>query len=403
MKKNILIFFLALIVAFSLFFTGCAKQAQKPEITKTPKKSVAEQVKEAGFDIVDYSYVKKLVGNGLRKFNKVVIIDARPERKYDAGHIPGAINIPDTKFNQYMKQLKKLNITNNTLIITYCGGFNCVKSFHNATYLKEKGYKNIKVYLAGMPDWSKKSYAEITHRYAKKLHDKGVIFVDARPNRKWKKGTIPGAINIPDTKLMRTPEKYLNLLPADKNVKIVVFCGGYKCVKSHNVGRLLKEKFGYKKVYVYAGGMPEWKKLGYPIVKPGTKFSRIKKTTTATVTTIKPGPDEGTVDIEFFKTLIDDRPSNIHIVDVRSPDEFEEGHVKGAINIPVNDMYKKGCDYVINQLPKDGYIIFMCSSGGRAGEMYFGLMEDCNFKEMNRLFFLDAHVDYSGGKCKITE
>jgi hypothetical protein len=33
--------------------------------------------------------------------------------------------------------------------------------------------------------------------------------------------------------------------------------------------------------------------------------------------------------------------------------------------------------------------------------MYFGLKEDCKYPEMNRLFFLDAHVDYSSGKCEI--
>ncbi|BAI81388.1 rhodanese domain protein [Deferribacter desulfuricans SSM1] len=401
MKKKLIKVLLALFV-IGILFSGCAKQVQAPKAEK-PRKSVEQMVKEAGFEIVDFNYVKGLVGNGLRKFNKVVFIDARPERKYDSGHIPGAISIPDTKFDKYVGQLDQLKVTKDRLLITYCGGYKCVKSYHDAKYLRDKGYTNIKVYLAGMPDWSKKSYAEITYKYAKKLLDKGVLFVDARPALKWKKGTIPGAINIPDTKFMRDPNPYLNVLPEDKNAPIVVFCAGYHCIKSHNVARLLKEKFGYKKVYVYAGGVPEWKAKGFPIVKPGKAVA--KKTTAAkkSVSAIKPGPDEGTVDIEFFKTLIDDRPDNIHIVDVRTPEEFEEGHVKGAINIPVDDMYKKGCDYIINKLPKDGYIIFMCASGGRAGEMYFGLKEDCNYKEMDRLYFLDAHVNYDSGRCEVTE
>ena len=402
MCKKLFYLLTVVVVTFSLFFSGCAKQAQTVKAEK-PTKSVKQRVIEAGFEIVDYDFVKKYVGNGLRKFNKVVIIDARPERKYDSGHIPGAINIPDTKFDKYVGQLDKLKVTKDTLLIVYCGGFKCIKSYHDAKYLRERGYKNIKVYLAGMPGWNKHSYVEITIKYAKKLHSKGVLFVDARPARKWKKGTIPGAISIPDTKFMRAPEKYLSLLPANKNTKIVVFCGGYKCVKSHNVGRLLKEKYGYKKVYVYAGGLPEWKKAGNPVAKPGAKVSVQKKAAASAVTAIKPGPDEGTVDINFFKTLIDDRPANIHIVDVRTPEEFAEGHVKGAINIPVDDFYRKGCDYIINKLPKDGYIIFMCASGGRAGEMYFGLIEDCNYKEKNRIYFLDAHVNYENGKCTILE
>lgn len=386
----------------SLFIlASCAQKAQvKPEGEKAKGPSVMEQVKAAGFEIVDYDYVKAKVGNGLRKFNQVVIIDARPERKYDSGHIPSAINIPDTKFDKFYPQLEELKVTKDTELVVYCGGFNCIKSYNDAKYLRDKGFKNIKVYLAGDPDWSQKNFMEISFDYAKSLLSKGVLFVDARPDRVYKKGTIPGAINIPDTKFVKDPAPYMSMLPADKNAQIVVFCGGYACVKSHIVAEKLYE-MGYKNVLVYAGGEPEWKENGQPILKPGEKaqVSSSEKTASAP-SAIKLGADEGTVDKEFFKTLIDERPDNIVIVDVRSPSEFATGHVKGAINIPVDDMYKD-CNNVTSKLPKDKYVIFMCASGGRAGEMYFGLKEDCKYPEMNRLFFLDAHVDYSSGKCEI--
>lgn len=115
---------------------------------------------------------------------------------------------------------------------------------------------------------------------------------------------------------------------------------------------------------------------------------------------VKAGKDEGTVDKEFFKTLIDSRPDNIAIVDVRTPQEFQNGHIKGAINIPVNDIYKD-CNLVVSKLPKNKDIIFVCVSGNRSEEIYFGLKEDCKYPEINRLFFLDAHVDYTGGKFEI--
>ena len=36
----------------------------------------------------------------------VMIIDARPKRaKYDKGHIPGAVSIPDSKFDKMTAQL----------------------------------------------------------------------------------------------------------------------------------------------------------------------------------------------------------------------------------------------------------------------------------------------------------
>lgn len=391
-----------LIALFSLIiFSACA---QKAEVTKEQEKakpvSVMDMVKEAGFEIVDFSYVQSKVGDGLRKFNEVVIIDARPERKYETGHIPGAINIPDNKFDTFYPQLEKLKVLKDTELIVYCGGFNCIKSYNNAKYLRDKGYNNIKVYLAGDPDWAKKSYFEISTPYAEKLFNEGVYFLDARPERVYEKGTIPGAVNIPDTKFIRSPEQYLDLLPSDKNTPIVTFCGGYICVKSHIVANQLI-KMGYKNVFVYAAGVPEWKEKGLPLGKPGEKAEiKTEKSVPVKAAVIKPGKEEGTVDVEFFKTLIDERPDDILIVDVRSEREFNSGHIKGAININVDDIYKD-CSLVSSKLPKDKYIIFMCSTGGRAGEMYFGLKEDCNYPHMDKLFFLDANVDFSSGKCVI--
>ena len=48
------------------------------------------------------------------------------------------------------------------------------------------------------------------------------------------------------------------------------------------------------------------------------------------------------------------------ILDVRSPAEFENNHIKGAVNIPLNTLSKK-----LNKLKKDKIIITCCASGIR--------------------------------------
>ena len=51
----------------------------------------------------------------------VVIIDSRPKRpKYDKGHIPGAISMPDSKFDEL-----KGNLSDDKSIplVFYCGGY----------------------------------------------------------------------------------------------------------------------------------------------------------------------------------------------------------------------------------------------------------------------------------------
>ena len=68
--------------------------------------------------IVDVDFVMKHVKVPMAE--DVMIIDSRPKRpKYDKGHIPMAVNIPDSKFD---KMTAKLPANKDALLIFYCGG-----------------------------------------------------------------------------------------------------------------------------------------------------------------------------------------------------------------------------------------------------------------------------------------
>ncbi|CDA31204.1 rhodanese domain-containing protein [Clostridium sp. CAG:492] len=51
------------------------------------------------------------------------------------------------------------------------------------------------------------------------------------------------------------------------------------------------------------------------------------------------------------------------IVDVRSEQEFKEGHINGAINIP---LYKVKSDFQKKVKNKNEYIVLYCTSGIRS-------------------------------------
>ena len=55
----------------------------------------------------------------------------------------------------------------------------------------------------------------------------------------------------------------------------------------------------------------------------------------------KPAKDERIIDLssdDFEQTLFaDDSDENVILLDVRTPQEFEQGHIKGAINVDVRD------------------------------------------------------------------
>ena len=50
------------------------------------------------------------------------------------------------------------------------------------------------------------------------------------------------------------------------------------------------------------------------------------------------------------------------IVDVRTPAEFKDGHIKGSINLPLQTLGSN-----MNKLKKDQVIITCCRSGSRSG------------------------------------
>lgn len=53
---------------------------------------------------------------------------------------------------------------------------------------------------------------------------------------------------------------------------------------------------------------------------------------------------------------------DVAIIDVRNPDEYTSGHVKGAIFIPVDEVIAR-----TDELPKNKKLLFICAAGVRSG------------------------------------
>ncbi|ELS00419.1 Rhodanese-related sulfurtransferase [Xenococcus sp. PCC 7305] len=62
--------------------------------------------------------------------------------------------------------------------------------------------------------------------------------------------------------------------------------------------------------------------------------------------------------IDTLKTLAKEKQALL--VDVREPEEYASGHIKGAINIPLRDLTQN-----LNQIPKNHPVILYCSTGYR--------------------------------------
>lgn len=321
------------------------------------------QPKEGWYrNLVDTDFVKPYVEIPPRK--DVTIIDARPAaRQYDPGHIPGAINIPDSQFD---KLVDKLPADKASLLLFYCGGLECMLS-HNSAFKAEKlGYTNIKVYPAGSPDWKAKgAQMSVSAAHIKKLIDEKTPFtlIDARPKRVADKGMIPTAVNIADSEF----DKHVDKLPADKASLLVYYCGGLECVLSDNSAEKAK-KLGYTNVMTYPPGYPEWEKLygpANPAAAMAGAMAGVANAMVQAAASLVPGKEKGSVTVASFEQVWKSAPSAVMLVDVRDPKEVASGAIKGSVNIPMNELEKK-----IGTLPTDKPVIFVCGTGARAGEAY---------------------------------
>lgn len=368
---------------------------------KEPLPRVTQYLEEVNIPsnmLVDYKYVRDAIGNGTQKGAKALLLDARPTKSYLVmPGIPASINVPGTAqdaFDDAFKQIEKY--PKDKPILVHGGGYQCLYGPRLVTFLQAKGFTNIKLYLGSTPEYIQQpdGYKDITVYMAKGMFNKNeAVFLDARPLAMFQKETIVGAQFMNDTEL----EKLKGRLPADLKTPIVTFCAGLECEKSHNLAKELK-KMGYKNVSTFSGGLPAWKELKLPTTG-GAKVEAPKVAVADKfLDGVKLGLDEGTVDGEWYKAAIlsGKLPSNVAVVDVRTPSEFKSGHLPGAINVEAGELK---ADAFLAKLPAGKVIVFSCATGGRAMEAWMKLNKS---KLAGKALFFDANLKCGAeGKCDL--
>lgn len=73
--------------------------------------------------------------------------------------------------------------------------------------------------------------------------------------------------------------------------------------------------------------------------------------------------------------------SKVHLLDVRTPKEFEEGHIEGAKNI---DYFNKGFKVELDKLDKTLPVYVYCRSGGRSAKS-MQIMQELGFESIYNL------------------
>ncbi|MDE1861325.1 MAG: sulfurtransferase [Thaumarchaeota archaeon] len=231
-----------------------------------------------------------------------IIVDCRPYKEYEGGHVPGAVNVDFFQYHwidttkeglkAFEKQMQTLfsfmGVTSKATVVFYeevsgmgaARGVWLLRSFsHENAFMLNGGFGKWK--SLGLPvetrtngfkpsKFSGKIDAKmlVGFEHVRKRLGKAVL-VDTRTKDEYegrvaraaRKGRIPGAVNIDWTLninedgTMKTVQELEKLYKFQKEDEIITYCqGGYRAANSFVALKLL----GFKNIKVYLGSWGEW-------------------------------------------------------------------------------------------------------------------------------------------------
>lgn len=193
--------------------------------------------------------------------------------------------------------------------------------------------------------------------FAQAIEVDGTVLIDVREEDEYEEGHIPGAVNIP----IRELGDNLEAIPTDQPV--LINCqAGWRAGIAVSALRMM----GYDNAEGFAQGPDEWEEAGYELVtefpepesfgEPDLPEPELADEVGQWLTTLPEG-FLATGDPQAIAEAVD---AGAAVVDLRGPEDFEEAHVEGAVNIPMRELGDR-----IDEVPTDVDVVFHCQSGWR--------------------------------------
>jgi rhodanese-related sulfurtransferase len=232
------------------------------------------------------------------------------------------------------------------------------------------------VFHAGLPAWKKAGHLVVSNidaleRYNKE--DLSYILIDLRPKVEVEKGHIPKAVWVPEGGITVLKDQF----PKYKGAQVILYNEDGQLASAQEAFKEIAG-WGYNNVSVLSGGFSEWTKAGKQVAQ-GPAAARISY-----VRKLLPGEFE----VDAFKALVANPKEEIIVLDVRTPQEVEEGILPKAKAIPLDTLETK-----LSELPKDRTIVVHCSTGLRA-EMAYNVLKKAGYNAK----YVKAKVDFEKEK-----
>jgi rhodanese-related sulfurtransferase len=349
----------------------------------------ATQIKKITFDLppgVEID-IRELVGI-MRGGEPYTLVDARPCKRYPAGHIPSAICIFAKELED---NLDKLPADKSQLVVFYCGGPTCPYTRESIEIAQAAGYTNLKGFQAGLPGWKKAGQPVVSEpTWVEKGLDPHHVVIDTRPRGEAARRHIETAVSMPAQQFVDLTQQFIRerkeaRLPgvADKKAPIILY-GDTDYSRDVLTAYVELKKWKYKKVSILKGGFNQWVDAGRPVTSGDL----------ATTIDYEKKLAKGAIPPKEFIQLVESRKDDAILVDVRSPEEIDGGTLQGPGTkaIPLDNL-----DQNLGELPKDHRIVAYCSNGIRA-EMAYELLRKQGYPQvafLNETLEIDKDGDYT--------
>jgi len=231
----------------------------------------------------------------------------------------------------------------------------------SARKAEKLGYKNVRVFHAGVPAWKKAGHVLVSNManlgYLNEI-DASYILLDLRSKKEMEKGHIPKAVAAAEGKVEALKAQF----PEYKKAIIILYNEDGDLAAAKSAYKTIAG-WGYTQVSILEGGFKAWDTPKRRVAKgpPGSAIEYVRK--------LLPGE----IEMSEFKQLVGKPGGEAIIVDTRSVDEFHACGLPYAFNIPLELLESR-----IAELPRDRSLVLHCNSGIRA-QMGYNILKKAGF------------------------
>jgi rhodanese-related sulfurtransferase len=317
--------------------------------------------------------------------SQFALIDVREAGEYNSAHIPGASLISRRQLEFLMPDA--VPFTGTPVVVCDDDGRRAQLA---AATLERLGYRRVSILDGGLNRWVTRGFptewgmnvpskefgekVEVLYRVpeidatelqARMQRGDKLVILDTRTPEEFRRFCIPGGRNVPGGELALRVHDIVK--QAGEDATIVVNCAGRT---RSIIGTRLLQRLGLKNVYGLKNGTAGWVLAGYQLESGADRVQLPEPSPEAVAAAdafaARLAAEDGVryLDIPALQAMMARRDrESIYLIDVRTREEYERGHIPGFRWFPGGQAVQRADDVaVVKHCP----IVFCCDTRARA-------------------------------------